>query len=393
MAPNFSFSPVLLDIFACCQMGYLQVRDPSVVNVSYFFHFVDDPTIIDSSSNGSRSNIQRGAAMLFGAAEFRKLVCSGQLPAEKVGKNQTPLCSTAYKFMFNACRIPHKEQDSYRIYDPSRHTHCIVARKGHFFAVELTDPESSDPLPLPVLETQLRQCIEMADEIPSSRPKLGLMTADTRDDWADTREELLTIGGPAMEEALEKLESGAILLNLDDEAPVSRQECGEIFLTGGLNSGENRWFDKSVQIMVANNGKTGLLGEHSMMDGMPLVNLANHLTNTSYTDAKKRSSDAAFSRGGVTDIFEYAMEQIDRPTTEALEEKGMYKCDMHGIGGPNRLYAHSFCIMPRRFKLASLSRISSQTSQTTHRAFKVMEVHLSNKLGILQMRLSRWSCS
>jgi carnitine O-acetyltransferase len=307
-------------------MGYLQVRDSSVVNVSYFFHFVDDPTI---DCSGSQSNIQRGAAMLFGAAEFRKLVCSGELPAEKVGRDQTPLCSAAYKYLFNACRIPRREQDSYRIYDPSRHTHCIVARKGHFFAVEFTDPESGDPLPVTVLETQLRQCIDMADAMPSSRAKLGLMTAGNRDDWADAREELLNSGGIAMEEALEKLESGAIVLNLDDEAPVSRQECGEIFLTGGLNSGENRWFDKSVQLMVSNNGKTGLLGEHSMMDGMPVVNLANHLTKTSYADAKERSTDAAFSKGGVTDIFEYALEQIDKPAMEELEEKGMYKCDMH----------------------------------------------------------------
>jgi hypothetical protein len=61
------------------------------------------------------------------------------------------------------------------------------------------------------------------------------------------------------------------------------------------------------------------------MDGMPLVNLANHLTHTSYADAKKRSNDAAFSMGGVTDIFEFAMEQMDRPKVEALEEKGMHK--------------------------------------------------------------------
>jgi carnitine O-acetyltransferase len=250
-----------------------------VVNVSYFFHFVDDPTIDStssgsgsgSSSSSSQSNIQRGAAMLFGAAEFRKLVCTGQLPAEKVGRNQTPICSTAYKYMFNACRIPRRDQDSYRIYDPCRNSHCIVARKGHFFAVELTDPESGDPLPVPVLESQLQKCIQLADDIPWSRPKLGVMTTGNRDDWADTRETLLRIGGLVMEEALEKLESGAILLSLDDEAPVSRQECGEIFLTGGLKSGENRWFDKSVQIMVANNGKTGIVGEHSMVrcDSIP----------------------------------------------------------------------------------------------------------------------------
>jgi carnitine O-acetyltransferase len=39
------------------------------------------------------------------------------------------------------------------------------------------------------------------------------------------------------------------------------------FLTGGLGSGYNRWFDKSIQLICTANGKAGLLGEHSMMDG------------------------------------------------------------------------------------------------------------------------------
>lgn len=34
--------------------------------------------------------------------------------------------------------------------------------------------------------------------------------------------------------------------------------------------GRNRHFDKSVQIVVFRNGKAGLVGEHSMMDGMPV---------------------------------------------------------------------------------------------------------------------------
>ena len=202
--------------------------------------------------------------MLYATAEFRKLVVTGQLPAEKVGKKQTPLCSTAYKYMFNACRIPRHVQDSYRIYDPSLNTHAIVARKGHFFSVELVDSESGDPLPVAVLEDQLRQCITTADGIPNSRPKLGIMTSAHRDNWSEAREKLFELGGSKMESALETLQSGAIVVCLDDGAPVSRQECGEVFLSGGLKSGENRWFDKSIQLLVENNGKCAFLGEHSM---------------------------------------------------------------------------------------------------------------------------------
>lgn len=225
-------------------MGYLQVRDPVVVNVSYFFSFVDDPTVDVAQQAGSAPNVQRAAALLYSTAEFRKLVVTGTLPCEKIGKKKTPICSTAYKYMFNACRIPRLDQDSYKIYDPSLNTHCIVARKGSFFEIELTDPATGNPLPVEELENQLQQCLTSADAVSSTRPKLGLMTSGNRDDWAKDRVALLQVGGIAMEHALERLQSGAILLNLDDDDPVSRQECGDLFWTGGLRSGPNRWFDK-----------------------------------------------------------------------------------------------------------------------------------------------------
>jgi len=314
-------------------MGYLQVRDPVVVNVSYFFHFLDDPTlhytacnsnissnISSNVSSSAKVNVQRGAALLYSTAEFRKMVCTGQLTAEVIGSktrgNQAPLCSVAYKYMFNSCRVPQRQQDAYRMYDPSQHTHSIVSRKGYFFSIELVDGESQDPLPIEVLEAQLERCIEMADDLScvgasdmasdmaldvtsdmasgmtlslSPRAKLGLLTSQNRDDWADGRQQLLDIGGDAFGKDLERLESGAILLNLDDHSPVSRQECGEMCWTGGMKGGHNRWFDKSIQVCVSENGKSGFLGEHSMMDGMPCVRYADYITGVTYAEAKRRS--------------------------------------------------------------------------------------------------------
>jgi carnitine O-acetyltransferase len=304
------------------QLGYLAVRDPVVVNVSYFFSFTDDPTI---DAAVAESNVQRAATLLFATAEFRKQVCTGQQPREQIGKKKIAICSTAYKYMFHACRIPHQGQDTYRIYDPSRYTHCIVSRKGFFFAMELVDPESGDPLPIMVLEDQLRQCLRLADAVSSTRPKLGLMTSQDRNDWADAREALLQVGGLAMEEALAVLESGAVLLNLDDEAPVSRQECGDLFWTGGLKSGGNRWFDKSIQIIVPNNGKAGAIMEHSMMDGMPIIVFADYITKMTYAEAKRRSLNRTIKTNGkVTDIFGNVLNSIDPSIPRKLETKGVY---------------------------------------------------------------------
>ena len=290
------------------------------MNVSYFIHFTDDPTIASSASL-TKPNVQRGAAMLFATAEFRKLVCTGMLPPERIGKKKTLICATAYKYMFNACRIPHHEQDSYRIYDPSRNNHCIVARKGHFFSIVLVD-DDGNALPVTVLEDQLQQCIEFADRIPSSRPKLGLMTSGNRDEWAGARDQLLNAGGLAMKEALEQLESGAILLNLDDEEPISRQECGELFWTGGLKSGGNRWFDKSIQIMISNNGKAGGIAEHSMMDGMPVVVYYDYITKVTYAEAKRRSRTGSYSIPIVHDIFSEPLGLVDVSLVEAFETTG-----------------------------------------------------------------------
>jgi carnitine O-acetyltransferase len=309
-------------------LGYLQVRDPVVVNVSYFFGFIDDPTI---DATFSSPNVQRGAALLFAAAEFRKMVVTGQLPFEQVGKKKTPMCATAYKYQFHATRIPHRGQDSYRIYDPSKYTHCIVARKGHFFSMELVDPETEDPLSVLALEEQLQQILNAADSIVSGFPSLGILTTQNRDDWADARDALIRLGGSRMEESLTKLESGALLLNLDDEAPVSRQECGEIFWTGGLNSGSNRWFDKSIQLMVENNGKAGGVFEHSMMDGAPLIVLCNYITGVTYRDAKRRSLNKPTRVGNVENIFEEAIIQIDRSQVLTLESKGMCFCRVRTI--------------------------------------------------------------
>eukprot|EP00980_Cylindrotheca_fusiformis_P026207 scaffold15514_cov129-Cylindrotheca_fusiformis.AAC.15 len=300
------------------QLGYLKVRDPVVVNVSYFFSFVDDPSV---KSSVAMPNVKRGAAIMFAAAGYRKQVITGGLPAGRFGRRDVALCSTAYKYMFNACRIPVEGQDAYWIYDPSRNTHCIVARKGHFFSVELVDGFGNS-LPLADLEKQLEDCISLADAAPSSRPKLGLLTSKNRNDWACDRMQLLERGGMKMEEALEKLQSGAFVLNLDDEAPVSRQECGNLLWTGGLKSGENRWFDKSIQIIVCNNGKAGLLAEHSMMDGMPMIGFADAICKMTYAKAQKQSEISYKSRGHVVDIFQLAFLDVDDKTIRHLESSG-----------------------------------------------------------------------
>jgi carnitine O-acetyltransferase len=192
--------------------------------VSYFFQLDDDKSLQPSTTEALYKNshfdlgIKRGAASLIAMARYRQLVCSGSLPVERIGKNQTPLCSVAFKYMFHSCRIPHRTSDTFRIYDPSQFKHCIVACKGQFYAMDFVD-RNQDPLPLSVLEKGLERCVEMAKSASrdgTSLPELGIFTSGNRDSWADTRDQLLQIGGDKMSSAMDLLESGAFVLCLDD---------------------------------------------------------------------------------------------------------------------------------------------------------------------------------
>lgn len=126
-----------------------------VVNVSYFFHFSDDGTLPQIPSDKSLG-VLRAASLLYSTAQFRQLVASGDLPYEAIGRepNKTPLCSVAYKYMFNACRIPRKGDDTYRIYDPALTSHVVVACGGRFFSFDFVEKETGYLWALSVLDTK-----------------------------------------------------------------------------------------------------------------------------------------------------------------------------------------------------------------------------------------------
>jgi carnitine O-acetyltransferase len=308
-------------------LGYMTYRDPVLVYVSYYFHLADDATV--PSQEVGKVNVHRAAALVYAMSEFRELICSGNMPAETIGKKgeEKPICATAYKYMFHSCRIPRENEDIVRIYDPSRHKHFAVARKGHFFAVDFLD-ENGHVLPLEVIEQRLAKCIEIADSNGKVPYELGWLTGTNRDDWTSARNALTKNGSnPTMVKALEKLESAAILINFDDAAPTSRTECAELFLYGGNGGnsnqhemGYNRWMDKAVQFSVTDNGKVGLIGEHALMDGMPMVNFANHVTKKSYAEIKKKSDAEASAAktddsNAITNIFEAAFKEISNDKT------------------------------------------------------------------------------
>lgn len=237
--------------------AYLSYRDPVVPYVSYFYSHRDD--------RRRRNPAKRAAALSTAALEFKKQVDSGSLEPEYMKK--LPICMDSYKWMFNASRVPAKPADYPVKYDPKDHKHIIVVRKNQFFKV-LHEVDGKQ-LNTTELESQFARIYDLAERAPA----VGALTSENRDVWTDARKVLLD-ASPKNKAAIEAIESASFLVCLDEASPVTLEERAHQYWHG---DGQNRWYDKPLQFIVNDNGTSGFLGEHSMMDGTPTHRLNDYV--------------------------------------------------------------------------------------------------------------------
>ncbi|KAI1207954.1 acyltransferase ChoActase/COT/CPT [Annulohypoxylon truncatum] len=244
--------------------AYLSYRDPVVPYVSYFYSHRDD--------RRRRNPAKRAAALTTAALEFKKQVDSGSLEPEYMKK--LPICMDSYKWMFNASRVPAKPADYPVKYDPKEHKHIIVIRKNQFFKV--AHEVDGKQLNTSELESQFARIYDLAERVPA----VGALTSENRDVWTAARKVLLD-ASPKNKAALEAIESASFLVCLDDASPVTLEERAHQYWHG---DGQNRWYDKPLQFVVNDNGTSGFLGEHSMMDGTPTHRLNDYVNDVIFAN-------------------------------------------------------------------------------------------------------------
>ncbi len=237
--------------------AYLSYRDPVVPYVSYFYSHRDDRRRRDPS--------KRAAAITTAALEFKKQVDSGTLEPEYMKK--LPISMESYQWMFNACRVPAKPADHPVKYPASENKHILVIRKNQFFKV--MHEVDGQQLNTSELEQQFKGIYQKAEKAPA----VGVLTTENRDVWTDAREVLLKAHS-SNAAALKTIEAASFVVCLDDASPVTLEERARQYLHG---DGCNRWFDKPLQFIINENGTSGFMGEHSMMDGTPTHRLSDYV--------------------------------------------------------------------------------------------------------------------
>ena len=186
-----------------------------------------------------------------------------------------PLEMGQYRRCFATHRAPHPYCDEVVNISGSQHIAVLVGGRLHYMAVDPRQAAAS----LVAIQQALDHMVERAqtgdDEAVTVAP--GMFTALPRDEWARLRGEMMQ--NPQNHQTLMLLEKALFVVCLD----VNTAPGGLAGLSANLRDGNchNRYYDKSMQIIVTENGAAGLCFERAAVDGSVALGFAARLQRES----------------------------------------------------------------------------------------------------------------
>uniref|UniRef100_A0A8C4E4Y8 Choline/carnitine acyltransferase domain-containing protein n=1 Tax=Dicentrarchus labrax TaxID=13489 RepID=A0A8C4E4Y8_DICLA len=253
------------------QWAYLESRQPLPV------HSNPAISLPRRDYNGWRS--QFASKLIAAVLDFKAKINTGQLPVEYMrGK---PLCMELYPLLFSSCRIPGPKHDYIAHHGRSRRTptHITVVRNYQFFQLEVYNSDGSR-----MTESQIHsQLLRIRSQSwKTDKEPMGILTSEHRHTWGQAYNRLLK--DKLNKESVRLIETGLFSLCLDspvmrisDEKYASRKAAQVLHGGGTFSNSGNRWFDKTLQFVVGEDGSWGLLYEQATAEGPPIATLLHHI--------------------------------------------------------------------------------------------------------------------
>lgn len=240
---------------------YLGRRDRIALNANFFFLFKDT----------EQSQTARAADLIAGAVDYKLLLDTEDLPPAMM--RGTALSMEQNKYLFSETRIPGSEQDSVRMIYPSAARHIVVFYKGHIFSLDVVNTENQ-PYSRADVQLALQDIMKQGSEAVPDTEAVGHLTTKARAEWAEVRQTLLTDN----EAAFEAIETALFCICLEDSTPENPKQASDQLLHG---NSANRWFDKSISLIVFANGQAGINIEHCGLDGTTILNFVDAILTSS----------------------------------------------------------------------------------------------------------------
>ncbi|KAK0157483.1 hypothetical protein PV328_011225 [Microctonus aethiopoides] len=196
--------------------------------------------------------------------------------------------------MFRLYRKPGDNKDEHIILNRSNSgDHIIIAHHNQFYSIPVRAADRGKITEVDMIE----QLLKIMETPPNPHtPPVGILTSASRPTWSQARQELLK--NECNRHNLELMERCLCVVCIDDDIlPVTFNESckkeNEWFnnrdyanvlhhsLHGGGSRyfGANRWFDKTVNIILGKDGMWGLTYEHSAGEAPAIFSIFENLTD------------------------------------------------------------------------------------------------------------------
>uniref|UniRef100_A0A672Z892 Carnitine O-acetyltransferase b n=1 Tax=Sphaeramia orbicularis TaxID=375764 RepID=A0A672Z892_9TELE len=255
------------------QWAYLESRQPLPV------HSNPAISLPRRDFNDWRGQLMFASKLIAAVLDFKAKINTGQLPVEFMrGK---PLCMDLYPLLFSSCRIPGPKHDYIANHGRTRRspTHITVVRNYQFFQLEVYNSDGSR-----MTESQIHgQLLRIRSQSwKTDKEPMGILTSEHRHTWGEAYNRLLR--DKINKESVRAIETGLFSLCLDspvmrisDEKYASRKAAQVLHGGGTFSNSGNRWFDKTLQFVVGEDGSWGLLYEQATAEGPPIATLLHHI--------------------------------------------------------------------------------------------------------------------
>lgn len=209
--------------------SYLTFDEPVVLNVNPFFVLADDPM-----PSAPDAQISRAASLVTSALHFCAKLRRGELvPDTWRGK---PLCMMQYNYLFATARMPSSAGDHIELHAGSQHIVVLAQGLCYYFDVlwpaceELCISEAQLCENLRLIREDARSVMGSASAADALAARVGLLTTDSRTEWAAARAELSKTAENA--ELLRVVDSALFVLCLDEDSPSETDEVARAMLHG-----------------------------------------------------------------------------------------------------------------------------------------------------------------
>ncbi|XP_029976323.1 carnitine O-acetyltransferase b [Salarias fasciatus] len=253
------------------QWAYLESRQPLPV------HSNPAISLPRRDFNDWRSQLMFATKLIAAVLDFKTIISSGKLPPEYMrGKR---LCGDLYPLLFSSCRIPGPKHDYIAHYGRRAPKHITVVRNYQFFQLEVYNSDGSR-----MTEGQIHsQLLRIRSQSwKTDKEPMGILTSEHRHTWGEAYNRLLK--DKLNQDSVRSIETGLFSLCLDspvmrisDEKYASRKAAQVLHGGGTYSNSGNRWFDKTLQFVVGEDGSWGLLYEQATAEGPPIATLLHHI--------------------------------------------------------------------------------------------------------------------